>query len=63
MSNFKMQKIGTYKYTYNKMGEPMVAISLDPVELKKVKDWDLGKVYIYKPQKAGGDVIGLVGSE
>jgi hypothetical protein len=60
MSNFKLQPIGKYEYTLNKAGKPMIRLNLDPKEVAKVKEWDMGKIYIYEPKKSGGDVLGLI---
>ena len=63
MSNFKLQKIGTYKTavaTKSKM--PMIQITLDPKQVAKIKEWDMGKIYIYDPQDVG-EILGLIGGE
>lgn len=63
MSDFSLQKIGSYKKTVSaKAGTPMIQIILDPVQVAKIKEWDLGKVYIYSP-KESGDILGLVKKE
>lgn len=63
MSDFKLKNIGTYTYTFNKMGKPMIRLVFDGKELAKVKEVDLDKIYIYEPKKTGGQIIGLVKEE
>ena len=60
MSNFKMKKIGTYTFGFSGKGEPMQKLVFDPKELARVKEWDLGKIYILNPSKKGGNIIGLI---
>ena len=60
MSNFKIQKIGTYKFGYTKTGKPMFSHDIDPEMYMKIKEWDRRKVYIYEPSKNGGDIMGLI---
>lgn len=50
MSDFKLKKIGQYKFTTNKSGKEMVHLILDMDQLAKVKSWDLDKIYIYEPK-------------
>ena len=60
MSNFKLQIVGTYAYTVNKQGKPMIRVALSKEQIDKVKEWDFDKFYIYEPKKSGGDILGLV---
>lgn len=59
MSDFKLKKIGQYKFTTNKSGKEMVHLILDMDQLAKVKSWDLDKIYIYEPKQTG-DILGLI---
>lgn len=63
MSNFKMQKIGTYDFGVTKTGNPMLHLDIDPELYLKIKEWDRKKIYIYSPNKNGGDIMGLIDSE
>ena len=63
MSDFNLQPIGSYEFSISKKGEKMLKLRFEPKELAKVKEWDLSKVYIYKPSKDGGKILGIIKNE
>jgi len=62
MSNFKMKKIGTYKFGVTKTGNQMMHLDIDPEMYAKIKEWDKKKIYIYGPT-ISGDIMGLIDDE
>lgn len=56
-----MQKIGSYEFSYTKTGDPMIHLDIDHELYSRIKEWDRKKIYIYKPKKSGGDIMGLIG--